>query len=203
MSEYTLVDLLRHGEPQGGKRYRGQIDDPLSDAGWAQMWAAVGDAAPWQQIRTSPLARCQAFAAALAERHQLPLSVDARLMEIGFGAWEGQTAEQLRARDPDQLRRFYHDPVTQRPPGAEPLAAFQARVIEGFQQLAADFAGQRILVVCHAGVIRALLAHILDAPAAAIYRIDVGYAAMTQIRLCAERPPSLVRHGVTRLDECP
>jgi alpha-ribazole phosphatase/probable phosphoglycerate mutase len=198
-SETTLIDLIRHGEPEGGKRYRGQIDDPLSGAGWQQMWDAVGANAPWQQIVTSPLSRCHAFATALAERHALPLAVDARLMEIGFGVWEGRTADQLRAEDPQQMARFYHDPVNTRPAGAEPLEVFRARVIEGFQTLANAYAGQRVLVVCHAGVMRAVIAHVLSAPLEAIYRIDVAYAAITRIKLDGERPPQLVSHAGCRV----
>ena len=34
----TTIDLIRHGEPVGGRRYRGgRMDDPLSEKGWAQM----------------------------------------------------------------------------------------------------------------------------------------------------------------------
>ena len=57
----TWVDLLRHGEPVGGSRYRGQVDDALSEKGWQQMWQAVAGRGDWQQIITSPLQRCQAF----------------------------------------------------------------------------------------------------------------------------------------------
>lgn len=195
-SGFTHIDLIRHGEPEGGKRYRGQIDDPLSERGWRQMWDAIGERAPWQQIVTSPLARCRAFAAALAERHGLPLAVDARLMEIGFGRWEGRTAEQLRAEDPEQLARFYHDPVNARPAGAEPLAAFQARVIAGFADLVRAYPQRNVLVVTHAGVMRAVVAHVLGAPPEALYRIDVAYAALTRIRFDGERPPTLVMDPV-------
>ena len=191
----TLIDLIRHGEPAGGKRYRGQIDDPLSDLGWRQMWTAVGESASWQQIVTSQLSRCQAFAMALGERHGLPVATDARLMEVGFGAWEGRTAAQLRAEDPTQLARFYQDPVYARPAGAEPLDAFCARVVAAFDALVDAYAGQQLLVITHAGVIRALIAHVLGAPLPALYRIDVDYAAMTRIRLGTERPPTLVAHA--------
>ena len=194
-SNRTLIDLIRHGEPQGGKRYRGQVDDPLSDAGWRQMWAAVGDQVPWQRIVTSPLSRCRAFAMALGERHGLPVTVDARLMEIGFGAWEGRTAAQLHAEDPTQLARFYYDPVAARPAGAEPLDQFRARVVAAFDALIESCLDQQVLVVTHAGVIRTLIAHVLSAPLEAIYRIEVDYAAMTRIRLSAERPPTLVAHA--------
>lgn len=198
-TQTTRIDLIRHGEPEGGRRYRGQIDDPLSEAGWRQMWAAVGEGGPWTAVATSPLSRCRAFAERLAGRHALPLSVDARLMEIGFGAWEGRTAEQLRAEDPDQIRRFYHDPVNARPAGAEPLAEFRSRVVAAFDDLAHRHAGGHLLVVTHAGVMRALVAHVLGAPLEAMYRIEVAYAAFTRIRLDAERPPTLVAHAGCRV----
>ena len=67
----TTLDLLRHGEPVGGSRYRGQTDDPLSDKGWAQMRDAVGDVHPWDHIITSPLSRCSDFAHELAARHNI------------------------------------------------------------------------------------------------------------------------------------
>jgi broad specificity phosphatase PhoE len=35
------IDLLRHGETQGGSRFRGRTDDPLTPLGWRQMWVAV------------------------------------------------------------------------------------------------------------------------------------------------------------------
>lgn len=201
MTHSTVIDLIRHGEPEGGKRYRGQSDDPLSATGWQQMWDTLGEQAPWQRIVSSPLSRCHAFAAQLAERHGLPLAVDARLMEIGFGAWEGRTAEQLRAEDPEQIRRFYHDPVNSRPVGAEPLEAFRARVTAAFEELAQRHAGEYLLLVTHAGVMRTVVAHVLNAPLEAIYRIEVDYAALTRVRLDAERPPTLVAHARRRTDE--
>jgi iron complex transport system substrate-binding protein len=44
----TTLDLMRHGEPVGGRKYRGQLDDPLSEKGWAQMRWAVWEHCPWQ-----------------------------------------------------------------------------------------------------------------------------------------------------------
>ena len=58
----TLIDLVRHGEPVGGIRYRGQMDDPLSHTGWQEMRKAIGRETPWDAIISSPLLRCRAFA---------------------------------------------------------------------------------------------------------------------------------------------
>ena len=96
----TEIELLRHGEPLGGRRYRGKLDDALSEKGWQQMWDAVGRRGDWEQIVTSPLQRCRAFALALGERHGLPVAVDARFAEVGFGSWEGRTRQELEAQAP-------------------------------------------------------------------------------------------------------
>jgi len=58
----TYIDVIRHGEPVGGRRYRGySVDDPLTKKGWAQMRAAVPETPPWQHIVSSPLKRCLEF----------------------------------------------------------------------------------------------------------------------------------------------
>lgn len=179
----TTIDLLRHGEPVGGRKYRGQTDDPLSDKGWQQMRAAVGEHQPWQHIVSSPLSRCHAFATELAHQHDLPLSVDARFMEVQFGAWEGKTAEQLHAENSGVIERFKRDPINQRPAGAERLEDFLARVRAGWNDLLTEQAGKHVLVVCHAGVIRMVLAHALHLPLASTYRIDVPSAGLTRIQV--------------------
>ena len=180
---YTQLDFLRHGEPVGGRKYRGQTDDPLSEKGWAEMWAAVGSARPWQAIVSSPLSRCSIFAVSLAEEMAVPLALDERLKEVAFGEWEGKTPAELKARDPDLLFNFTRDPVGMRPAGAEDLSAFQARVGRAFDALAETYRGQHILVIAHAGVMRMVLCHVLGIPLAHAYRIQVGSAAMGRFRV--------------------
>ncbi len=179
----TTVDLIRHGEPVGGRRYRGQLDDPLSPKGWQQMRAAIAEHHPWQTIITSPLLRCREFALELASRHAIPLREDARLLEIGFGSWEGKTADELLASDPDCIRRYRRDPIGQRPAGAEALLDFQERVVSAWEAILQSCQGQHVLVVVHAGVIRMILRHILQMPLPQLFRIQVGNAAITRIRV--------------------
>ncbi len=193
METSTTIDLIRHGEPVGGKRYRGQIDDPLSEKGWRQMWEAVGDHHPWDRIVTSPLSRCRAFAEALGERHGIPVERDARLMEIGFGAWEGRTAEELLAEDPERLHRFWSDPLNHTPPGAETLPAFRDRVIAAWEDLLARHAGRHLLVVGHAGMMRMILRHVLDMPLERMFRIQIGNAAISRVRIDGQGEAALPR----------
>lgn len=192
----TVIDLLRHGEPVGGRRYRGQQDDALSERGWEQMWQSVGDRHEWQQIVTSPLQRCHAFAIAFGTHHGIPVQVDPRLAEIGFGEWEGKTRAELEALGCGQVTRFYQDPVTNRPPGAEPLDEFVARVTAGFNAVLTAYPGQSVLVVAHAGVIRAIIAQVLAIPTAAMYRINVANAGITRLATDRERQFNFISHGI-------
>ncbi len=198
MPEPQLIDLMRHGEPVGGRRYRGQIDDPLSDRGWAEMRRAAADPPPWDRILSSPLRRCAEFAAELAARLGIPLALDERLREVGFGVWEGSTADQIRAADPGSIARFYQDPMHNRPAGAEPLEQFNRRVIAAFQDVADRPGYRHSLLVTHAGVIRSVIAHVLGAPLSSLYRISVQTASITRIRCDAERPPTLMFQGRRR-----
>lgn len=194
----TLIDLLRHGEPVGGSRYRGQIDDPLSDKGWHEMWQTVGKHWPWNAIVTSPLARCQAFAEELAGRASVPLQIEPRLKEIGFGIWQGKTREEITRYDPGVLQRFYRDPMHNRPDGAEGLAEFRNRVVAALADIQVQYSGQHVLVVVHAGVIRMALAHILDIPLANLFRIKVASASLTRIELVEQGEAflgQLIFHG--------
>lgn len=195
---FTTIDLLRHGEPVGGRKYRGQLDDPLSDKGWRQMRDAVGDHCPWDQVVTSPLRRCAAFAEELAERHRLPLAADPRFMEIGFGEWEGRGRDELAAEQPGAIERFYADPIANRPPGAEPLNEFRARIAGAFKDTVTQYAGNRVLIVGHAGVIRMVVRETLDIPLAHVYRLQVPNAGLTRLTVEArgsELRPQLVFHA--------
>ena len=195
----VTLDLMRHGEPLGGRKYRGQIDDPLSEKGWAQMHAAVGHSVPWTSIVSSPLVRCRAFAEALAERHNLPLTLDERLKEVGFGEWEGKSAAEIEQDTPGMLARFKADPVNERPAGAESLADFHARVSSALADLLTQQADQHVLLVGHAGVMRMGLAWALHIPLEHAYRIEVATASLTRLRFEAGHA-SLVFHGSPRAD---
>lgn len=195
MNHETVIDLIRHGQPVGGRRYRGQIDDPLSELGWEQMRRSVGDHAPWKRIVSSPLSRCRAFAEELSARHGLPLRIEERIKEVGFGAWEGHTGAELEQADPGVLTRFYHDPIGQRPIDAESLADFFGRVNEALDELLEAHRGEHILLITHAGVIRAALTRVMQSPLSAMYRLHVESASLTRIRADGKRPLTLLFHG--------
>lgn len=179
----TVIDLIRHGEPEGGQMIRGNhIDHPLSALGWRQMRAAVADAEGWELIVSSPMARCRPFAMELAARLRLPLIVEPRLHEIHMGDWEGMRRPEVAAAYPEAYLAFRRDTVANRPPGGEQLDALIARVGPVHDRLLALYPGRRILVVCHSGVSRAILCHVLGVGPLAWSRIRIDYAGVCRIR---------------------
>lgn len=179
----VYLELLRHGETEQGGGLRGSLDDALTAAGWAQLRAAVVGAGPWDRLVSSPLQRCARFAAELAEQRGLPLSLEADLQELHFGAWEGRSAAELMQTDADALGRFWTDPYAFTPPGGEPLLAFEARVLGALQRLQARHAGERLLLITHGGVMRLLLAGARGLPPADLLQVDVLHAQRFRLQL--------------------
>jgi len=193
----TYIDVIRHGEPEGGRRYRGySVDDPLTEKGWTQMRAAVTKNSPWQHIVSSPLKRCLEFAQELADDLQINVSVDDRIKEIGFGVWEGKTPEEILAEDADALNHFYRDPVNNRPQGAEPLDTFSDRVWQAYQAIAEEHKGKHVLIVAHAGVARAITANILRMSLDDVYsRLGIEYGGVITSSIEKDAPPKLRIQG--------
>jgi len=194
----TTIDMIRHGEPVGGKRYRGQVDDPLSERGWRQMRNAVAEHNPWDVIVSSTLSRCAAFARELSDKHNIPLQLEQGFMEKAWGEWEGCTPEELNKSDPLTVTRHLQDPINNQPTGAEPIIAFQQRVLASWQQLTSEHQYRHVLLVGHAGVIRAIISHLLQMPVEHMFRVQVANASITRVELQQLDTgvfPRLVFHG--------
>ncbi len=193
----TFIDVIRHGEPVGGQRYRGySVDDPLTEKGWVQMRAAVPEAPHWQHIVSSPLKRCLEFSQELAEDLHINFSIEDNVKEIGFGDWEGKTPSEIIAEDSEALNHFYKDPVNNRPKGAEPLDTFSQRVWDAYLNIAETYKGKHVLIVAHAGVARAVTANILKMSLDDVYsRLKIEYGAIIRSSVDEGAPPRLLIQG--------
>jgi alpha-ribazole phosphatase len=170
------IELLRHGDT-GQRSYRGQLDDALSELGWSQLRAAVEGRA-WDAIVSSSLQRCAAFARELSRARGVPLRIDARLAEYHFGAWQGVPIERIAEEQGDALARFWADPVNRPPPGAETFEAFRDRLCGALDDIAAQAAGRRVLVVTHGGVIRLLRCRVERRSYGDMAGIEVPHASL-------------------------
>jgi len=179
----TYIDLLRHGEPVGGKRFRGSTDDPLSETGWQQMRTSLGNKVGWDIVVSSPLKRCAEFATETAGKHRLKLQIIPGLSELEFGLWEGMTPTEVEQQYPGDLQQFYADASVFTAPGGESMSVFYTRVIQAWQNILQTYRGQKILLVAHGGVNRVILQHILNFPPQNMFRIQMGFAARVSLQV--------------------
>ncbi|MGD8221203.1 alpha-ribazole phosphatase family protein [Pseudomonas thivervalensis] len=179
------LDLLRHGETELGGGLRGSLDDALTTKGWEQMHAAVEQSGPWDRLVSSPLQRCARFAEQLGARLNVPVHLDKDLQELHFGAWEGRSAVALMDTDAEALGQFWADPYGFTPPDGEPVLAFSSRVLAAVERLHAAYAGQRVLLVSHGGVMRLLLAQARGLPREQLLNVEVGHGALFSLAVSA------------------
>ncbi|ROM56238.1 histidine phosphatase family protein [Pseudomonas canadensis] len=180
------LDLLRHGETELGGGLRGSLDDALTANGWAQMRAAVMEQGPWDRLVSSPLQRCARFAEELGAQLKLPVTLEKDLQELHFGAWEGQSAAALMETDAEGLGLFWADPYRFTPPEGEPVSAFSDRVLGAVARLHQAYAGERVLLISHGGVMRLLLARARGLPREQLLSVEVGHGGLFSLYVAAD-----------------
>ncbi len=166
------LSLLRHGEPVGGRIYRGNQDDPLTDKGWQQMIESTQNQS-WDFIASSPLLRCKSFAKHLKTEQKSQLKIIDHFSELGFGDWQGLSSADIGQ---ELVNTFKQNPIENRPPNAERLYDFQHRVLTGFNSVINN-PSKSTLIVAHAGVIRVIKSHLLNLPIEKMFTIEVMSAS--------------------------
>lgn len=195
------VDLMRHGEPVGGTQFRGSKDDPLSELGWEQMNQSIELVSGWNQIITSPLLRCKEFAHSVSNKIELsaPLSIHNDLQEIHFGDWEGLTAPEVDQRYPGAVEKFWTRPTSYEVPNGETIKKFQTRILQCWNQIIESTDTSHLLLVCHGGTIRIILAEVLGIPLDNMWRIQVPYASISRVNIFIKEEKSsssLIFHNI-------
>lgn len=172
--------LVRHGESEWNavRRLQGQADIGLSAKGEKQAMAlapTIAQLAP-DRIVSSDLRRARHTAELLGFPDA---QLDPGLREVDVGEWTGLAIADIIVSDPESYRGWRAG--TYAPPGGEIWQDFADRTAKA--ALDAFSTAERLLVVCHGGVIRALLQTLLDLSPKRI--IPVGPASVS---ILATRP---------------
>ncbi len=178
-----VLYYVRHGETDWNVegRLQGQHDIPLNARGCAQashcgnvlrdLFAREGIDPAGLDYVSSPLGRARQTME--LARGAMGLAVgDYRLaqdlIEISFGAWEGFTIAEMRARDLEGVTAREHDKWHFLPPGGESYEAVSARMGEWYGRLKRD-----TVAAAHGGTARGLMAALGIAKPAAAPLIDI------------------------------
>jgi probable phosphoglycerate mutase len=130
MGSFILVRHAITAASAAGRNLGQRSDLPLSEAGFAlaaqlgRTLAAELAELPHDEMRllSSPALRCRQTAAAIAAALDIAperTEVEAGLIEIDYGAWDGLSPDECRRRDPEVRAAWEADPYTTRCPEGE------------------------------------------------------------------------------------
>jgi len=202
--------LARHASTAAsasGRNLGQRVDAPLTEAG-LEAAAHLGGALELElaelgaratRIVSSPALRCRQTADAVAAAIGLDresIEVDASLIEIDYGAWDGLTAEECAARDPELRAAWELDPAATRCPDGESGADVARRSGPVFARLEAWLAedqARAVVVVAHNHVNRLELCRLLGWPLAEYRRRLVQSTGGYNVVRYLAGPPVIVR----------
>ncbi|MDQ7001670.1 MAG: histidine phosphatase family protein [Ghiorsea sp.] len=176
------IDLLRHGELEGGVKYRGALDEALTQVGEEAMdkvWQCLQDEVG--TIICSPLSRCAKPASLWAKQSGVPCVIEPAIQELSYGDWEGLTAQAIQDAYPGMLEAWRQDPTHMTPPHGEPMSDFSQRIHIFLHDLIQSHPKGHVLLVAHSGSIRMLIAHALQAPIKSTRHLSMPYACWSRL----------------------
>ena len=185
--EETLLKLylVRHTTPlfEAGTCY-GQTDIDVANSfvdeckRLRQKIAGIS----FDAVFSSPLQRCGKLAIAM----QLgPVQFDTRIQELNFGDWEMQKWSLIKS---DEFEVWSHNYAQLAPPNGETFTELHTRSTEFISDLKHKYMGKNIAVFSHGGVIRAMLAEVLNMPLKGLFRFTVDYASVTLLDFSGKVP---------------
>ena len=187
----TRLALIRHGETAWTEagRIQGRADITLSAAGSrALAERRLPTELSGARFAASPLKRAVATAELLGAAQP---TIEPRLVEMDWGAWEGETLAELRARGGVALAANEALGLDFRPDGGESPRQVQTRVAPWLAVEAAR--GGTLVAVTHKGVIRAILARAVGWDMTGKPPVKLDWTAAHLFLLAPDGTPSVER----------
>ena len=176
------IYLIRHGTPEGAELMRciGRLDVALSEKGYEEARRAgtwLREHLPGFTLYSSPLSRCLDTARFIQKETGCnePVIVN-DLTEMDAGTWDGLTFSEIREKYPAEYEERGKNLIHYQTPGGESFYDAGLRFLGGLQQILERISAntsspvpdsnpdhlpsENLVVVGHAGVIRASLCHL-------------------------------------------
>lgn len=175
------IFLLRHGETVWNRerRVQGRLDSPLTESGleqarrYGERLRLLLDPADGYRLISSPLGRSLQTAMIIAEtlgRCRDDITTDEQLSEMAWGRWDGLTAAEIEAKDPELWQARIDDRWTRPPPGG---GETQQDILDrATTWLATITPSARLVVVAHGALGRAVRVAYAGLPPAAMLDLD-------------------------------
>ena len=155
-----MLYVTRHGETDFNVeiRYTGSTDIPLNSKGFSQAEELANklSAIEFDVIISSPLLRARQTAEIISKSSGIPIVIINEFAEVSVGVYEGLTRDEVQQQYPEIWARLAEAwaktgarPLDDAPTGGETLRQFDARIAAGLTKLKAEYAGRKVLLVCH------------------------------------------------------
>lgn len=191
MNPPTILTLIRHAEVE--IRYQGvfggRIDMDLSPCGQEQAVALAGylQHKTFAAVYASPMKRVQqTVAPCLTNGLPKPVTLP-KLHEVDFGDWTGLNYLEVQERYGVRASAWLDELAADTIPNAEKATNYRARIEPCVRQILQSHPGQRVAVFCHGGVIRQMLALILDLPLPKTAGFEIDYTSITEVEIHPHR----------------
>lgn len=189
--------LARHGETDWNfqMRFQGREDVPLNEQGRRQA-SLLADCLSHgeggiDKIYSSVLSRALDTAKIIGARFGREPLVAEDFIEIDFGNWEGRTYNEMSEAEKEALSRWMMDPTSSDIPGGETFAHFQERVCRSYEKIIQKHTEENILIVTHAGAIKAVVARVLELHPSMIIRLKLFPTSLSVIQYDSWNNPYL------------
>ena len=186
-SQPTRLLLIRHAEIELRYQHKfgGRIDMNLSTRGQAQA-KTLADCLRGKEIAaiySSPMKRVQQTVAPLLENGAPAQIILPALREVDFGDWTGFNWEEVREKFGVHPYDWLDEIELGAVPNGETGVQFRARVEPCLFKIIRRYQGKTAAIFCHGGVIRMILAILLDLPLGKTNSFEIEYASITQVVL--------------------
>jgi broad specificity phosphatase PhoE len=185
MQTATTLMLVRHAEVE--ERYQsvfgGRIDMELSSRGHEQARALARyfQDRPIDFLYASPMKRVQqTLAPMLLDGAPKPVFLQ-DLREVDFGDWTGLRWTEVQAKYGISALSWLDQLECEGIPNAESARTLRSRIEPCIRHLLGQHLGQHVAIFCHGGVIRMVLAILLDWPFPRLGALEIDYASLTQV----------------------
>jgi broad specificity phosphatase PhoE len=132
-------------------------------------------------VYASPLERARASAEVIAQPHGLSVRIVPAFSEMTFGAWEGLTREEAKARDPEAWAQWRSAPHLFRLTDGETIPQVAERVTAGVASLREAHNDQTVVLVSHGVVARVIVLGALGLGLDRLWTLDAAPAGITEI----------------------
>ena len=126
-------------------------------------------------VISSPLQRCVKLAVLTFD---VSPQINQNLKEVNYGDWEGKTWEEINVEG-DNLWMYAN--VNNQPPNGESFGELRDRVVEQLDVIL-NRPEDKIALVCHGGVIRSALSHLLQTPLEVTRSFHIHYTGFVKFK---------------------